>query len=99
MAVLTKPQIALATEAETISFVNRWLHREVGMAVHVTSATFDPTSFYWHLPVELAYPDRGTLGVVGDVYVHAVTGTFAGAPDPDALRQRADALAILHGIE
>jgi hypothetical protein len=99
MAVLTKPQIVIPTEVEAIATANRWLHRQIGMALHVTTATFDAVSFYWHLPVELAYPDKGTLGVIGDLYLHAVTGAFAGMPDPDEFRQRADALATLHGVE
>ena len=99
MAVLTKPQIDIPTEVEAIASANRWLHREIGMALHATSATFDAVSYYWHLPVELAYPDKGPLGIIGDLYLHAVTGAFAGAPDPDEFRQRADTLATLHGVE
>ena len=37
-----------------MALVNRWLHREVGMAVHATVAHFDATTFCWHLPIELA---------------------------------------------
>src|SRR5438874_4618229 len=99
MSIATKPQLVIPTETEALSFVNRWLHQKIGMAVHVTAAVFDPVSYYWHLPVEMAYPDKGTLGVIGDLYLHAVTGAFAGLPDPDALRHRADVLATLHGVE
>lgn len=99
MAVLTKPQIVIPTEVEAIATANRWLRREIGMALHTTKATFDAVSYYWHLPVELAYPDTGPLGVIGDLYLHAVTGAFAGAPDPDEFRQRADALATSHGVK
>ncbi len=72
MAVQTKPQIVIPTEVEAIATANPWLHREIGMALHVTTAIFDPMLYYWHLPVELAYPDKGTLGVIGDLYLHAV---------------------------
>lgn len=99
MAVLAKPQIVIPTEVEAIATANRWLRREIGMALHATRATFDAVSYYWHLPVELAYPDKGPLGVIGDLYLHAVTGAFAGAPDADEFRQRADALATSHGVE
>ena len=30
------PQLAAATEEEAIALVNRWLHREVGMALNVS---------------------------------------------------------------
>ena len=99
MAVLTQPQIVIPTEVEAVATANRWLHREIGMALHVANATFDAVSYYWHLPVELAYPDKGPLGIIGDLYLHAVTGAFAGAPNPDEFRQRADTLATLHGVE
>ena len=98
-AVLTMPTFAVATEEEAVAHVNRWLHRSVGMAVHVWRAEFDPVTFYWHLPVELAYATHGTLGVVGDVYLHAATGAFACHPDPTGFAQRADTLAEAHGIE
>jgi hypothetical protein len=99
MNVLETPQLAVPTANEAIEVVNRWLHREVGMAVHATQATFDPTTFYWHLPVELAYATQGTLGVVGDLYLHAVTGAFAGRPNAEEFIRRADALAAAHGID
>ena len=99
MAVQAKPQIVIPTDVEAIAAENRWLHQEIGMALHVTTATFDPVSYYWRLPVELAYPDKGTLGVIGDLYLHAVTGTLGGSPDPNEFRRRADSLATLHGIE
>ncbi len=89
----------IPTEAEAIAAANRWLHQEIGMALHVTAATFDPMSYYWCLPVELAYSDKGTLGAIGDLYLHAVTETFGGTPDPNEFRRRADMLATLHGIE
>ena len=99
METLAVPQLAAPTANDAIGIVNRWLHREVGMALHVTTAKFDPTTFCWHLPIELAYATRGTLGVVGDVYINAATGAFAGRPDSDDLIQRAEALAAACGIE
>jgi hypothetical protein len=73
METLTVPQLAVPTTSAAMALVNRWLHREVGMAVHATVAHFDATTFCWHLPIELAYATHGTLGVVGDVYLHAAT--------------------------
>ena len=64
METLTVPQLAVPTAFEAMALVNRWLHREVGMAVHTTVAHFDATTFCWHLPIELAYATHGTLGVV-----------------------------------
>jgi hypothetical protein len=80
METLTVPQLAVPTASVAMALVNRWLHREVGMAVHTTVAHFDATTFCWHLPIELAYATHGTLGVVGDVCLHAATGTFMGRP-------------------
>ena len=97
--VLSAPQLAAPTADDAICIVNRWLSREVGMAVHATMANFDATTFYWHLPIELAYASTGTLGVVGDVYLHAVTGAFAGRLDAEELISRAEKLAASHGIE
>jgi hypothetical protein len=93
-----RPQLLAATEEEAIAIVNRWLHREVGMALNVESATFDPGIFCWHLPIHLAYGMTGSLGIVGDVYLHAATGAFHGAPSAAELRRRADTLAAAHGI-
>jgi hypothetical protein len=98
MDVLTTPQLAVPTANDAIELVNRWLHREVGMSVHAVTARFDPTTFYWHLPIELAYATHGTLGAIGDVYVHAATGAFAGCPDSAEFIRRAEALAAAHGI-
>jgi len=92
------PRLSAATEEDSIAVVNRWLHSEVGMALNVSSATFDAETFCWHLPVYLAYGSTGRLGVVGDVYLHAATGAFVGAPTPKDLQQRAAALAEAHGI-
>jgi hypothetical protein len=99
MDVLTPPQLAVPTADDAIETVNRWLHRDVGMALHATTARFDPTTFYWHLPIELAYATHGTLGVVGDVYIHAATGAFAGRPEIEDLIRRAEALAANCGID
>lgn len=92
------PQFVAATEEEAIALVNRRLHREVGMALNVSSHTFNPETFCWHLPIHLAYGATGSLGIVGDVYIHAATGTFIGAPEADDLQRRAEALAAAHGI-
>ena len=92
------PQIAVPTSAEAIARVNRWLHREIGTAVHAASAVFDPTTFYWHVSIELAYGAIGPLGPLGDVYLHAATGDFAGCPSADEFRQRAELLATSHEI-
>ena len=59
--------------------VNRWLHREVGMALNVENAAFNPDSYCWHLPIHLAYGSTGSLGIVADVYLHAATGALLGA--------------------
>jgi hypothetical protein len=97
--VAVTPQFAVPTAHEAIARVNRWLHREIGIAIHAAGAAFDPVTFYWHVPIELAYGATGPLGVVGDVYIHAATGDFAGRPNTEEFRQRAEALAIAHGIE
>ena len=39
------PQLAVPTAGDAINLINRWLHREIGLAVHVTTATFAPESF------------------------------------------------------
>ena len=97
--IAVTPTFAIPTAHEAVARVNRWLHRDLGTAVHAASATFDPATFYWHVPIELAYGASGPLGVVGDVYVHAATGDFAGRPTTEEFRQRAEALAVAHGIE
>ena len=51
------------------------------------------------MPIELAYGITGPLGVVGDVYLQAASGAFAGHPNAEEFRQRAEALAIAHEIE
>lgn len=99
MDTVTAPHLAIATAVEAIALVNRWLHREVGMAVHSTEAHFEATTFCWHLPIELAYATHGTLGVVGDVYLHAATGTFVGRPSAAELIRRAESLAAACGID
>jgi hypothetical protein len=98
METITVPQLAVPTASAAMAFVNRWLHREVGMAVHMTVAYFDATTFCWHLPIELAYATHGTLGVVGDVYLHAATGAFVGRPSAEELIRRAEGLAAACGI-
>jgi len=92
------PQLVAATEEEAIALVNRWLHREVGMALNVSSATFNPETFSWYLPIHLAYGATGSLGIVGDVYIHAATGAFIGAPEATGLQRHTEALAAAHRI-
>jgi hypothetical protein len=92
------PHLAIETEENAIAAVNRWLHREVGLALNVSSAVFNLETFCWHLPIHLAFGETGSLGIVGDVYIHAATGEFVGAPSPEELQQRADALAEAHGV-
>ena len=99
MDVLTLPQLAVPTAHEAVAIVNKWLHGDIGMAVHATTAHFDRATFYWHVPIELAYASHGTLGVVGDVYLHAATGAYAGQPAAEELRRRAEALAAACGID
>ena len=97
--VSVEPQFTVPTAQAAIARVNRWLHQQVGTALHAASATFDPSTFYWHVPIELAYGVTGPLGQVGDVYVHAATGDFAGHPQVEEFQQRAEALAAAYGIE
>lgn len=99
MNVLTVPKLAVSTEEEAVAAVNRWLHKEIGLAVHATAAEFKRTNFCWHLPIELAYAAHGKLGVIGDVYLHAATGEFIGQPATDDLKERAGFLAKSFGIK
>lgn len=96
---LTAPKLAVPTEEDAISAVNRWLHREVGFALNASDAAFNSATFCWHLPIHLAYGATGSLGVIGDIYLHAATGLFVGAPEATELQRRADALAAANGIE
>jgi len=89
---LTVPEIAVPTAQRAITLVNRWLQKETAMLIHVTDATFNPITYCWYLPVKLSYPDRGTIGEIGDVYLNAMTGQFVGLPSPDNLMRRAEAL-------
>jgi hypothetical protein len=99
MDALTVPKLAVSSEEEAISKINSWLHREIGMALHATTAQFNRVTFCWHLPIELAYPAKGKLGVIGDIYLHAATGEFVGLPEADDLRERAENLAKSFGIK
>jgi hypothetical protein len=65
--IAVTPTFAVPPAHEAVALVNRWLHRNLGAAVHAASATFDPATFYWHVPIELAYGASGPLGAVGDV--------------------------------
>ena len=97
--VSVAPQLTVPTAETAIAHVNRWLHQQTGTALHAASATFDLVTYYWHVPIELAYGATSPLGQVGDVYLHAATGEFAGHPQAELLQQRAEALAAAHGIE
>lgn len=97
--VSVTPQLTVPTAQDALSRVNRWLHREIGTAVHAATANFDPVTFYWHVSIELAYGSTGPLRTVGDVYLHAASGDFAGRPSVEDFRQRAEAVAAAHGIE
>ncbi len=92
------PHLAIENEERAIATVNRWLHREVGMALNASEADFNLASFCWHVPIHLAYGETGSLGIVGDVYLHAATGEFIGILSAEELQQRADALAKAHGV-
>ena len=97
--VSAAPQLTVPTADAAIAHVNRWLHQQTGTALHAASATFDLVTYYWHVPIELAYGATGPPGQVGDVYLHAATGQFAGHPQAELLQQRAEALAAAHRIE
>lgn len=92
------PELTISDAERAISLINRWLHGDVGMLIHVSRATYDPVTYCWHLPVELAFPDTGSVGKVGDVYLHAVSGQFISMPDTATMEQEALALAKLHGL-
>lgn len=97
-AALTLPEMAVPDADRAISIVNRWLQTETGTAIHVSHATFNVATYCWHLPVLLAYPDTGPVGVIGDVYLQAATGQFVGLPDAEDLQRRAIALAEKCGL-
>ncbi|MBO0798724.1 MAG: hypothetical protein J2P31_07855 [Blastocatellia bacterium] len=99
MEVTVTPQLTVPTVQDALSRVNRWLHHEIGTAVHAASATFDPATFYWHVSIELAYGATGPVRTVGDVYLHAASGDFAGRPSVEDFRQRAEAIAAAQGIK
>jgi hypothetical protein len=96
--VAVLPELAVPNAERAISLVNGWLQRKIGTAVHVSQATYRPATYSWHLPVLLAYPDTGPVGVIGDVFVHAVTGQFVGLPEAEELKRRALALAEARGL-
>ena len=96
--VVTLSEMVVPNDERAIAIVNRWLHTEVGTAVNVSQAEFNATTYCWHLPVQLAYPDTGPVGVIGDVYLHAVTGQLIGLPKAEELEQRAIAMAEAHGL-
>lgn len=94
----TLPELAMPDAPHAIMLANRWLHRETGMLIHVTEAAFNPVTYCWHLPVRLSYPDRGTIGVIGDLFLHAASGQFVGLPEPQDLLRRAASLATAFGL-
>ena len=96
--VMSGPQLVVPTAEEAISIANRWLHTDVAMLIHVSQATFMPENYWWHLPIQLSYPDTGPLGVIGDAYLHAGTGQFVARPTPEELLRRAELLADAHGF-
>lgn len=98
MSVLTTPKLSVSTASEAVTMVNIWLHKDVGLAVHATHAKFNDITFCWHLPIEVAFPNHGTLGIVGDAYINAATGEFVGKPDAKDLAERAEKLAEVFGI-
>ena len=62
METLTVPQLAVPTAFEAMALVNRWLHREVGMAVYTTVAHFDATTFHRHYTGSGGNQKRGEYG-------------------------------------
>lgn len=92
------PELSVPNADLAISLANRWLHRNVGLLIHVSRAVFDPVTCGWRLPVELSYPRTGLLGVIGDIYLNAAGGQFIGLPTPEELQQRATALAHAYGF-
>ncbi len=97
-AAATLAELAVPTAEEAISQVNGWLLREVAFAVNVSRADYSAVTHSWHLPVQLAFPDTGPVGVIGDIHLHAVTGRFAEAPTAQELRQRAELLGHALGL-
>lgn len=97
-SVAVRPKLAVPDQESAIALVNRWLHTEVGMAVNASHADFNSATFSWHVPVQLAYPDTGPVGVLGDIFVNAATGNFLGLPAAEELEQRALVLAEALGL-
>ncbi len=96
--VATLQILAVADAEKAIALANRWLHRDVGLLIHVSRAVFNAATCSWHLPVELAYPRTGLLGVIGDIYLNAADGQFIGLPAPEELQRRATVLACANGF-
>lgn len=97
-ALALLPELNIWRADEVISRVNRWLHSRLTMFIHVSQATFDPLTYCWHLPVHLAFPSTGSIGVVGDIYLHAVSEELISIPDTATMQANALALVKLHGM-
>lgn len=44
-AMVVEPTFTIPTAHEAVARVNRWLHRDLGTALHAASAIFDPATF------------------------------------------------------
>jgi hypothetical protein len=80
-ALALLPELNIWRANEAISRANRWLQSRLPMSIHVSRATFDPLTYCWRLPVHLAFAGTGSIGVVGDVYLHAVSEELICLPD------------------
>jgi hypothetical protein len=95
-ALALSPELNIWRADEAISRVNRWLQSRLMMSIQVSQATFDPLTYCWHLPVHLAFADTGSIGIVGDVYLHAVSEQLISIPDTATMQANALALVKLH---
>jgi hypothetical protein len=97
-ALALLPELNIWRADEAISRANRWLQSRLTMFIHVSQATFDPLTYCWHLPVHLAFADTGSIGIVGDIYLHAVSEQLISIPDTATMQANALALVKLHGM-
>ncbi len=98
VALALLPELNVWKADQAILRVNRWLHGRLTMFIHVSQARFDPLTYCWHLPVQLAFAQTGPIGVVGDVYLHAVSEELISIPDTAAMEANALALIKLHEL-